>query len=273
MKFIKNIVLVSIAILVGISCEDKDDFEDLASAEYRYVGIVPSRLASNGQVFEGTGSATASIDVPLFYYNKGESASITFTTSGDATLGEDYNVTGVESISGSSFVVALDGDTTATFFTIVPVANDIQNDNKTISLEITGLPDGMFAGAPVSAAEDIIILDDDCPYDFERFVGTASVIENGSVGPYAVNAVEVAPNTIEVDNFWDSGITATFILVPCDGSVQVPAQSTPAFGDPDGNIVGSGTWNDETGELIIDVTIAFPMFDFLVNEQHVYSFP
>ena len=273
MKFLKNTVLLSLALLVGISCEDKDDFEDLASADYRYVGIVTSRLASNGQVFEGTGSATASIDIPLFYYSAEQSATITFTASGDAELGVDYNVTGVESVSGSTFVVALDGDTTATFFTIVPVTNDTQNENKTISLEITGLPDGMFAGAPVSAAEDIIILDDDCPYDFDKFVGTASVIENGAVGPYDVNAIEVAPNTIQVDNFWDSGITATFILVPCDGSVQVPAQSTPAFGDPDGNIVGSGTWDDETGELIINVTISFPFFNFVSNEQHVYTFP
>ena len=273
MKFLRNIVLLSAALIIGVSCEDKDDFEDLASADYRYVGIVTSRLPNSGQVFEGTGSATASIDIPLFYYNNEESASITFTATGDAELGVDYNVTGVESVSGSTFVVALDGDTTATFFTIVPETNDTQNANKTISLEITGLPEGMFAGAPVSAAEDIIILDDDCPYDFDRFVGTASVIENGSVGPYAVNAIETAPNTIQVDNFWDSGITATFVLVPCDGSVQVPAQSTPAFGDPDGNIVGSGTWNDETGELVIDVTISFPFFNFVSIEQHVYSFP
>lgn len=273
MKFLKNIALLSIALILIVSCEDKDDFEDLAAAEYRYVGIVSSRLASNGQVFEGTGTASASIDVPLFYYNNGESATITFTVSGDAELGVDYNLTGVESVSGSNFDVTLDGDTTATFFSIVPVTNDTQNENKTISLEITGLPDGMFAGAPVSAAQDIIILDDDCPYDFDRFVGTASVIENGSVGPYDVNAIETAPNTIQVDNFWDSGITATFILVPCDGTVQVPAQSTPAFGDPDGNIVGSGTWDDETGELIINVTISFPFFNFVANEQHVYSFP
>lgn len=273
MKILKNIFFLAIALVFAGACEDKEDFENLPSADYRYVGIVPSRLSNNGQVFEGTGSATASIDVPLFYYNNNEAASITFTIGGDAQLGVDYNLQGVESAAGSTFVVALPVDTTGTFFTIIPVSNDTQNDNKTIELDITGLPDGMFAGAPVRASQDIVILDDDCPYDFDKFVGTASVVENGTTGPYAVNAIEVAPNTIQVDNFWDSGITASFVLVPCDGSVQVPAQSTPAFGDPDGNIVGSGSWDDQTGELVVDVTISFPAFDFVSNEQHVYSFP
>ncbi|NQZ77662.1 MAG: hypothetical protein HRT61_16400 [Ekhidna sp.] len=272
MKTLKNIFLLAIVSVFAIACEDREDFKDLPSADYRYVGIVQSRLSNNGQVFEGTGSATASIDVPLFYYNNNEAASITFTAGGDAQIGVDYNLEGVESVSGSTFVVALPTDTAATSFSIVPVSNDTQNANKTIQLEITGLPEGMFAGAPVSASQDIIILDDDCPYDFDRFVGSASVIENGTVGPYAINAIETAPNTIQVDNFWDSGIIATFVLVPCDGSVQVPAQSTPAFGDPDGNIVGSGTWDDETGELVVDVTISFPAFNFVSIEQHVYSF-
>lgn len=272
MKNIKLYITLLFAGLLMVSC-DPDEFEDVASAEYKYVGIVSQRLASGGAVFEGTGSSTASIDIPLFY-DLGDISSdveITVTVSG-AVLGTDFNVPNASSVSGQTFNVTLPIDTVATFFTIVPVTNNVQNENKVIGLSITGLPDGVFAGAPVSASSNITILDDDCPYEFSKFVGTASVIENGSVGPYDVNAVEVAPNTIKVDNFWDSGIEATFVFVPCDGTVQVPQQSTPAFGDPDGNIVGSGTWDDETGEVVINVTISFPAFDFVSVEEHVYSF-
>lgn len=272
MKNIKYIISVICLTVFAVSCSDREEFEDLPSADYRYVGMVSQQIPNGNTVFEGTGVSSASIDVPLYYYlGEGGGGEITISVEG-ASLGEDFLVPNASGTSGQSFTVTLPSDTTATFFTIEPITNDVQNDNKPITLSITGLPEGVFAGAPVSAEETITILDDDCPYGFGTFVGTASVIENGSVGPYDVVTTEVAPNTVTTDNFWDSGITATFVFVPCDGSVQVPQQSTPAFGDPDGNIVGSGTWNDETGEVVINVTISFPAFDFVSVEQHVYQF-
>lgn len=266
-------ILIILAITLFAACSDREDFDDLASVDYKYVGIVPQQVPGGGQVFEGTGSSTASIEIPLFYYlgSNPSATDITITASG-ATLGADFNIPEAKSVNGQSFTITLPADTTATSFTLVPVANDVQNENKVLNLVITGLPDNVYAGAPVKASQEITILDDDCPYGFDSFVGTASVIENGSVGPYAVNSVEIAPNTIQVDNFWDSGIQAFFVLVPCDGTVQVPLQSTPAFGDPDGTIQGSGTWDDQTNELVVNVTITFPLYEFVSNEQHVYSF-
>ncbi len=270
-KILSYIILI--AGVLALSC-DREEFDDLAPAEYKYIGMVSQRIPGGGTVFEGTGISSSSIDIPLLY-DLGDISSdieITFTVSG-AVLGTDFTVPNAASTGDQTFSISIPVDTVASFFTIEPITNDVQNENKVISLSITGTPEGVFAGAPLSQSTDITIIDDDCPYDFEKFVGTASVIENGTTGPYDVNTTAIAPNTIRTDNFWDSDIAATFILVPCDGTVQVPQQSTPAFGDPDGNIVGSGTWDDETGEVVVNVTINFPAFDFISNEQHVYTFP
>ncbi len=140
-----------------------------------------------------------------------------------------------------------------------------------MSFEITSVSGGVQGGQPLGDSFEITILDDDCPYGFDNFVGTASVIENGSVGPYNVTTTEVAPNTLNLDNFWDSGISMDIILVPCDGSVIINA-STPAFGDPDGTVVGTGTWDDVNNIIVMDVTITFPAFNFQRDEQHVYTF-
>lgn len=267
-KILKYILILTV--LSVFSCTQVQEFDNLAPAKYEYIGVVKQTVPD--KIFEGTGVSTmTNIDVLHNVVSSGD-VQVTFSPTSESTalLGTHFNVPGA-AVQGESFTLTVPTDTVRSFFTIETVSNTEEGTDLLLSYEITNVSGGVQGGQPLGAKLEITILDDDCPYGFDNFVGTASVIENGSVGPYNVTTTEVAPNTINIDNFWDEGIPMDIILVPCDGSVIINA-STPAFGDPDGNVVGTGTWDDTNNIIVMDITISFPRYDFVSIEQHVYTF-
>lgn len=264
--------LCALTLFLFVTACSNEEYND---ATFEYVGLASNRLPST--IFEGTGEFISEEEVEFRYgnnVNPGRSFEVTVSTSGTAQLGEDYLVEGAN-VSGSEFTLTMDAESPLTSVNIVTVSNDVQNENLSVIWEITSTTEGVSIGYPYSDTYEFTILDDDCPYDFDLFVGTASVMEP-SYGPYDAEVIEVGPNRIQTQNFWDTGGLVTMILVPCDGTVDVPSQDwtySDSSGDYPATVSGSGTWDDETGILEVTFDIGIPEFEFESNDEtHVFTF-
>ena len=59
----------------------------------------------------------------------------------------------------------------------------------------------------------VSLVDDDCPFDINDFVGTYDVNEDDGAFEYTANAsLGSSPNTLLIDNWWDSGLSAEVTL-------------------------------------------------------------
>lgn len=274
MRKLSLIILSVLTIVLLNSCKNG---QDLPSAKYEYVGVPGAKVPST--IFEGTDGVESKAVVPVYYgsdVEPGQAVTVTFTvaSSSNAVIGTNVMIEGAD-VSGQSFTVTVPADTFATSFTIVSVPNNDQNDDINVVFDISSVSGGVNIGYPFDSNASIVILDDDCPYDFDAFLGTAAVVENGSYGPYPANMTKVATNKIATDNFWDTGATVTMTLVPCDGSVDVPLQTYDYFGtDPNGTVVSTspGTWDDVNKVIVINIRISLPAYSFVSDEQHVFTF-
>ncbi len=278
MKYIYNALLVLLCGVMFTSCDD----DSYASAEYNYVGVQPSRLPS--QIFEGTGPSVTVLDIPVRYGNNyiaGQDITVEIAVdpSSTAVLGTDFTLSGGQ-VSGNVISVTIPSDTVVTTFKLTTISNEVQGANKQIVFKISSATPGVTAGFPFSDTYTLDILDDDCPYGYNNFVGTADVSEDdgASFGYTTLSSSTGIPNEILIENFWGLDGQVKFVLVPCDNSVIVTKQVLKdsggnfLYGDSGSSVEGSGTWDDNTNTLTLDVTILFPLFNFTSNEKHVYQF-
>lgn len=255
-------------LIIGLVACDRAEFDDLADAEYQYVGVVSQVAPTSTPEGSGTGST---VQVPLLYDLSGSSdIDITFTVTGTAELGTDFNVVNAKSVSGNTFVITLPGDTVAESIVLetVPNFDESTTGNLTFTAEITETPEGVFPGVPLKASFMMEIIDDDCPFVAADYDGTASVTEVEATfggGAYTTTLTRVSGNTYEVTDYaatvFGTGISMQFTVDDTDPTnivINVPTQTFDAFGD---------TWeiSDIDGDLVntcgTELTVSTNVFD------------
>ena len=255
-------------LVIGLVACDRAEFDDLAEAEYQYVGVVSQIAPTSTPEGSGTGST---VEVPLLYDLSGSSdIDITFTVSGTAELGTDFNVVNAKSVSGNTFVLTLPGDTVGATIVLETVPNFDESTvgNLIFTAEITDTPEGVFPGAPLKTSFMMEIIDDDCPFVAADYNGTASVTEVEAAfggGAYTTTVTRVSGNTYEVTDYaatvFGTGFSMQFTVDDTDPTniiIDVPTQTFDAFGD---------TWeiSDIDGDLVntcgTELTVSTNVFD------------
>jgi hypothetical protein len=236
-------IFYSVALLLALAaCSD----EDYNSAFREYAGIKTTGVATS--IAE---DAAGTVNIPVVYggtldYTKSYTVNYT-VTGGD--YGDDYTIDGGTSASGTVTLAPNDTKTQVTgLIKINPTADFLTEPNVVLTIELTSADGGLQVGYPYAKKFTLTLQDDDCDYVFDTFVGDAAskeVYSDGSTYPSGTNTyvtafTEVDENTVEIDNFWDSGMVLSLDINGANRTVTVVERTWAQYGF-DWNVTGTGT--------------------------------
>ncbi|MBP7999349.1 MAG: carbohydrate-binding protein [Chloroflexi bacterium] len=146
-------------------------------------------------------------------------ASVTFSLSGSATLGSDYNVS-----PAAGTLTFTPGQTSKTV-TITPINEGASDGNKTILLNLSNplsTPGGATLGSPNSA--NITLVDDETPPTLSFTVATKTVVESGPTVKLVVQLSQPFSSQMSM-SYRTEGITAipNQDYTPNDSTIVFPA--------------------------------------------------
>ncbi|MEO7990873.1 MAG: hypothetical protein ABI663_15100 [Chryseolinea sp.] len=145
----------------------------------------------------------------------------------------------------------------------VNIESDLNLTDGTKVLAAQIVSSSLFASDQFYPAQKLTYaVTDYCLYEADSWAATYDATElseiYGSYGPYDAALIQdgVDPNKYTTDNWYDSGIAMYMVFSPSTNVatqiVTVPSQPNP--NNPARTIVGSGTYNQCTGELKISIT-------------------
>lgn len=252
--------LIILSLIVGFACTPDDDYN---SADYDYVGIRTTGLpASVGE------DSDVTVTIPVYYggqLTNGSAITVNYTVSGGA-YGTDYTIEGGTSENGSVSVAAGNtGSDAMGTIKIKPVKDFVTESNVRLTVTLVDASNGVGVGYPLKNSFSFTIADDDCDFTFEDFVGTAASKEkyaDGSVYPSGTNTYDteftvVEGTTVEIDNFWDSGMVVQLTLNGDTRTVSVVENTWSQYGYT-WSISGSGTLNTCGSKMSIEFTLTSP---------------
>src|SRR5690606_8931962 len=115
-------------------------------------------------------------------------------------------------------------------------------------------------GYPLKKSHTFTIADDDCDFNLDDFIGDASSVEiypDGNYGPYDTNFALVDGTTLELDNFWDSGMVVQVTIDPDTRAVSVVENTWSQYGFT-WSISGEGSINTCGKKMSINYTLTSP---------------
>jgi len=191
------------------------------------------------------------IDIPVRLVSTALSSplQITYTVSGTAVEGEDYefvSAKGTATIAAGSY---------ATNVVIKTLDDVISDGSKTLVLTITSVSPAVRVGENLPGKVlTITIADDDCAFDAASWAGDFVAMEvyaSGTYGPYTITFERdpTNPNRFFFDNFYDSGCDAYIDFDPATVTVKFPNQAP--CGSP--LTASSGTFNQCEGTISISL--------------------
>lgn len=157
----------------------------------------------------------------------------TDTAQASPTFGEEIEVGDVPQgkfyLSSPSNITIKAGEAFA-FLTVTAVNNDDVDGNKKLTLSLESTSDASFGlGYPGPDKKNksavLYIVDDDCPLDITKFVGTLKVEDNAVASPplensYNVTSTQISPNSISITGLFDPA-TRYPTPTPCPAPVVI----------------------------------------------------
>lgn len=196
------------------------------------------------------GERILNIPVRLVSTALGSPLQITYTVSGTAVEGEDYefvSAKGTATIAAGSYATNV----------VVKLLDDVNSDGaKTVVLTITSVSPAVRVGEGLPGKVlTITIADDDCAFEAASWAGdfvATEVYTAGTYGPYTITFERDAinPNRFFFDNFYDSGCDAYIVFDPATVTVKFPDQAPCG----DALTASSGTFNQCEGTISITLT-------------------
>lgn len=223
----------------------------------------------------GEGNVLIPVSIATAADNRSEAVTIEISVSGDATAGVHYNL-----ISPTSLTVP-SGELTA-YIEVEIINNNVTDGAHDLTFEIVSNSASLNIGFPgpdaLNSSHTLTIGDDDCAFDISIFEGTYDVNEDNGAYLYTAEVSMTGPNTIQVTNIWDSGMTVEVTLdasdvnnlrayiEPQDTDVELCcATSAWVTSRPDANALApvdagldDGTFTTCDGGFIVDFYIYVP---------------
>lgn len=155
------------------------------------------------------------------------------TLTGSPTNGEEIEVGDVPQgqfyLSSPSNITIKAGEAFA-FLTVTAVNNDDVDGNKKLTITLESTSDASFSlGYPgpdkKNKSNVLYIVDDDCPLDISKFVGTLGVKDNAVASPpltntYNVTSTQISANSIAITGLFDP-VTRYPTPTPCPAPVVI----------------------------------------------------
>lgn len=242
-KRLINILFIAF-ILVMAGCENVNDPIVWEGKQIGFDG-------NSSQVFVDYTAATSSmVEIPVMLIGEQQGSPISYTVTVDAANttaaeGVVYNIAQKsKSINASSSYSYIEVE-------VLPSGFTEGGQTETISLNVTS---DQVEVAP-NFANFTLNVTSFCAFNIDNFVGTYDVDEPG-YGVYEVNAAAIDVDTLQIDNFWDSGWAVNYVFSgDLNQTVLIPAQSAD-FGD--GlilTVTGSGTYDGCTGNFSVQYSV------------------
>jgi hypothetical protein len=264
----KKIIYSILILCTAFACAE----EEFNSAFREYAGLNTSSLPTS--ILEDTGT----INIPVVYGGNltGESFTVNYTVTG-GTFGTNYTIVGATSAEGSVTVPAGDAGKAKGLITLKGIPDVMKESSVTLTVTLTSAANGINIGYPYQTSYTFTIADDDCDYMEANYIKTAQGREtytNGDCYPdnctstYAVGFTKTGTNTLQADNFWDSGWNLTMVIDPVNLTITIPSQS-PASG-----VTVSGTGNVATCSKTMTVSthIVWPAQGYDDTNVNIYKF-
>lgn len=277
MKKLLNYLLVGSILVIGAAC-DEDYSEDFDGGKFEYVGI--NSNAAPSSIFEGNGAAANTVTIPVRYGNEvvpGQAITVNMSVSGEAVIGTDYTLAGVDGLSGNNFSVTIPADTSVVNFTLTTMTNVETGPDRAVTFTVVSTSNNASIGFPYFASYEVTIQDDDCAYDLvAEYTGESAVSEvyapDDIYGPYDPGVTfSGTANVLNVANFWDSGMACTITLNPVDNSVVLSSGGDFAQYGYTWNITGEGFLSPCTGQILLTAKITSPDYNGGYDSEFGYD--
>ena len=256
MKMINKITskLAYLAVLLLVftfSCEDAEP--EIFDGSF----VSFNEQAGSLSITENAGSREVEVGITQSYDTD---VTVTLTiTDITAVQGTDYTV--------SSNTVTIPAGEYVGSFTITPVDNDVFNESKSLTVEITQISagDALIGHAnEASYLKTVIIVNDDCPTNSSIWWGNLSIEDvgfgfvDGTGGANAAGTCDVLVVNADLPNAGLPAVPFEFFLTPSapgatSGTVDVPAQiyCTNCSAGLDAEFSGTGTYDETTQTIIL----------------------
>jgi hypothetical protein len=276
------------ALVVFLASCEAEEYTDVASAEYHWVGMsLPSAAASAITIQEGNGASFNQTTITLRTggtLSNEENITVDFEFSGDATLNDDFVIIGGSNVTASGFSVTIPSGSLTASFQVRTVTNVIEESNRAVTITMVSNSEDLAMGYPRKKAVTVTIADDDCSFDLEDdFSGTSSVTEQysaSSYGPYDPEVEYDGPNTLIIYNFWDWGWEVEATVDPDDNSVVLTSLDDSGGGL--GGATGCHDWTVATvtgvlspctKTILLRVTVSSACFGYTSTFNYNIIFP
>lgn len=267
LKFI--LTSTALALLTGlamVACEEQDMDRTFEGPYFvRFTDTTLTYKESYNQV------------VPIRVHNVGpllnEPITITYTVSGSAREGKDYSIAGTK---GTVTIPANESFGEIQLKLINNANNILESQNLVFTLtgvEPANLQVG-FGKDGILGKSMTFVIQDDC-----LLGGTYT--GNLRVGNQTASARDIAITSTDCKTYtvanWNIGlfnfeaIKASLTFVDNgDNSLTIPLQSSPELAAPYDTISGTGSWNPQNRQLLLNLRVKLPVSE---TKDSVYTFP
>lgn len=222
MKALKLFTLILGITLIGVSCDVMDTEEERSFYKGGEWVNFSSQTANVSEANEADG-----IDITLVRSSADEALTVTLAVeSENLDTGEDASSD--FSVNPSSLEVTFDAGEYETDITVLPVNNNAADGDKLVTISIASVSNsdiniGYEGPDALNSSVDLTIIDDDCPLDFEGWIGTYSVQEVFTAGTNEGLSLAAAfgeTYQVELAQDPDDPSGFTYLITNSDGANQ-----------------------------------------------------
>jgi hypothetical protein len=221
MKMIKNVaasILMLGAMLTMTSCEKED---------FKYSG--ENFIHYQKTTYSANENDTKIINIPVFLATTNHPGTVTanVTVGGEAVQGQHYTIIKGQTLT---FGKGIYSDT----IKVKLIDNEVVDGNKKITFTIGENSAKYTVGYPNSEGNagitTLTIVDNDCPYDVKKFLGTYTATytttSGAADGVYKSTITQdpIDPNVLLVGNFWGDGKTVRVTMNPTNLTTNIVDQ-------------------------------------------------
>lgn len=203
-KYISLFVLFT---LLLVACDEQDFLVTDTFIKFNQ----PDSAASEADA--AAGNSTVLIPISVSADSRTSALTVEVSVSGDAISGVHYNML-------SSTILTIPANQYSVDIELDILNNNLTDGSHDLVFEIVNNSEGLDIGFPgpdaLNAVHTLTIGDDDCAFDISIFEGTYDVNEDNGAFVYTAEVSITGTNTINVTNFWGSGLTAEVTLDASD---------------------------------------------------------